>query len=68
VPDVTPSESRKHEAAKPVRIRLRDFKTNARRILPSGHPLLRVLSTVPDELNAADLRVMLPGWLVLLEE
>jgi len=51
-----------------VRVALRDFKTNAVRLLPPGHPLLRVLRTVPDEMDANELGVRLPDWLVLLEE
>jgi hypothetical protein len=50
-----------------ARVRLVDFKLNARRLLPKDHPLLLILKNVPDEVDAAELDARLPDWIALLE-
>jgi hypothetical protein len=49
-------------------VRLSDFKANAARLLPHGHPLLRILERTPDAMSAGELDLRLTDWLVLLEE
>jgi hypothetical protein len=50
-----------------TKIRLREFKANSRRLLPPGHPLLKILANVPDELDAAELDYRIGDWIALLE-
>lgn len=65
---MTPEQIEAPEAPKVVRIRLHDFKLNARRLLPANHPLLAILKTVPDELPYdAALEGRLRDWLTLIE-
>jgi hypothetical protein len=52
---------------KSVRVRLADFKENAKRLLPHGHPLLTILKNVPDEIDAVELDHRLDDWISLLE-
>jgi hypothetical protein len=49
-------------------VRLGDFKSNSQRLLSSGHPLLRILANVPDELSVEELRHRIPDWIALLSE
>jgi len=49
------------------KIRLHDFKLNARRLLPADHPLLKILREVPDELDAIELDHRLGDWIALLD-
>lgn len=51
-----------------VRVRVADFKVNARRLLPASHPLLKVLAATPDEMSPIELSIRLEGWLALLED
>ena len=48
-------------------VRLTEFKQNARRLLPPGHPVLTILKTVPDDLSIDDVRVLAPSIIALLE-
>jgi hypothetical protein len=51
-----------------VLIPIREFKRTAERLLPPGHPALKVLRRTADVMEAADLSVLLDALLPLLEE
>ena len=50
------------------RLQLVEFKANARRFLPPDHPLLLVLSRVPDVMDAVEFEHRVIDWITLLEE
>lgn len=54
------------EQGTPSTIRLREFKADARRLLPRDHPLLKVLRKVPDALSVAEFIVRVPDWIAIL--
>jgi hypothetical protein len=62
---VTPELAKRRPLPK---VLLRDFKANATRLLPSSHPLLKILKNIPDEMDLVELNARLPDWVALLEE
>jgi hypothetical protein len=64
---MSPTKVRARTAQVPVSVRLSDFKLNSKRLLPSDHPLLKILAHVPDEISIAELNVRIDDWLALLE-
>lgn len=59
------SSSRKRSR---VLIPIREFKKTAERLLPPGHPALKVLRRTSDAMQARDLEVLLDAILPLLED
>ena len=50
-----------------ILVDIRAFKREARRRLPAGHPLLRLLQQTEDDIPLGDLAARYPDWAVLLE-
>jgi hypothetical protein len=48
-------------------VHLHDFKLNAEHLLPRGHPLLKILKNVPDDVRLSHIAGRAEDWLVLLE-
>jgi hypothetical protein len=61
-----PSPAGGDATAAGVKLRIRDFKTNARRLLRADHPLLKILALTPDEVDARILDARIDDWLALL--
>lgn len=51
-----------------VRVQLAEFRQNAQRLLPTGHPFLRIVKSLPDTMDARELAVRIDDWVKLLEE